>query len=327
MPANNNNPLGRTQRLRYRVPCRLIGVELDVRTNDTRVADLARAALDAGGAQADEGGASPMVVSIIVHPGRTARGTGDIRYRVHAGVLLGSGPGVMLSADRSAGRATAFIAAERLDHGFRRGVLECLGLFLATRRDRVAVHAATLVHGDTAALLLGPSGSGKSTLAYALCRTGCRLLAEDAVYLATTDGLRLWGQASGVGLRDDVLPLFPELARRRLPRQQDGKSHVAMPWGGQPRLPAPVRSFKGRIVVCALRPRQRAATRRLSSTEARSALDARREPGFDLDPAYSRVASQLADAPVYGLRTDHDTAIMCSRVLRALAKATHPASG
>ena len=89
------------------------------------------------------------------------------------GWLAASG-GSMLSAQMSAGVATAFVTPElAADEGnLRHNVVECLGFLLVNYRDRTPVHAAAVVRNGRAVLFMGQSTAGKSTLCYACVRAG-----------------------------------------------------------------------------------------------------------------------------------------------------------
>jgi hypothetical protein len=61
-------------------------------------------------------------------------------------------------------------------------------LLLRQLSGELGLHGAAVELGGRAVVLVGGSGYGKSTLAAALCARGGRLLADDAVALATADG-------------------------------------------------------------------------------------------------------------------------------------------
>lgn len=79
-------------------------------------------------------------------------------------------------------------------------------------RGALALHAAAVVSGTGATLLLGPSGGGKSTIAAALAaRHGWRLFADDVAIVRSEPDVpadaafAVWPAATGVCLRRDAL--------------------------------------------------------------------------------------------------------------------------
>jgi hypothetical protein len=70
----------------------------------------------------------------------------------------------------------------------------------ATIRGLEVLHASGVVLDGRAVLLIGPPGAGKSSLAAALLRVGGRLLSDDAVALALSDGA-LVAHAGSVALQ------------------------------------------------------------------------------------------------------------------------------
>lgn len=83
---------------------------------------------------------------------------------------------------------------------------------LLPRRGALALHAAAVVSGAGATLLLGPSGGGKSTIAAALAaRHGWRLYADDVAIVRSEPAASMgaafavWPAATGVCLKRDAL--------------------------------------------------------------------------------------------------------------------------
>ncbi len=192
-------------------------------------------------------------------------------------------PGSVGVADATAGEVVAMVSRQLVaDRAhFRYGVLEALTLALLTRFDRQPFHAAALVRNDTALLLTGPTGVGKSTLSYAAMRAGIDVLTDDAVYLQTDPGFRIWGIPGHLHLPVDAGRHFPELVGAPRTLIANGKEKIAVPRrGGGAASRAPTVSDAG---ICVLQrgtggPR----ARRASPAEVKSLLRARREPGFDV---------------------------------------------
>jgi len=82
---------------------------------------------------------------------------------------------------------------------------------VAARSDRLVLHAAAVAQEGRAIGLVGPGGAGKSTLGAAFCRSGYRLVTDDALLIhregssfivtPTYGSLRLWPDvAAAVGI-------------------------------------------------------------------------------------------------------------------------------
>jgi len=161
---------------------------------------------------------------------------------------------------------------------------------LATLDDRLPLHAAGVVLGERAALLVGPSGSGKSTTAYACHRAGLDVLSEDTVFLSRAGTPRLWGYTDRYYLSHDSTRWFPEIVHSPLRQRPNGKLRRAIAAGNiRPRLsvsiePVVVLIDRSSDVVC----------EEVSPAEWHDYLARPLESGFDLyEAAWLSAQSQL----------------------------------
>lgn len=300
--------LGHTTPLTAQIELPLLGLPVLYRSNSPDLIGAAERALGAWRglpAGAIEAG-PPLVVDMLVQP----LGSGDpprdpaerLVFRAHGDTFLAGGGGSLLSADMAHGRALAFVTPELAadEANLRSLVIECLGLLLATRRDRTPIHAAGLVRAGRAVLLHGPSGSGKSTLCYAALRAGFALLAEDVVHVSLSGGTRLWGSLSPICLLPDAPRLFPELAGLEPRVRSNGKLKIAVEGGSGGAL-----LHTGPVAICLLerRPGQASRLEPAPADAAIAALGDAREPGFNLlrDQAPAAAAA-LAAGAVYRLQ-------------------------
>ena len=152
------------------------------------------------------------------------------------------GPCVEAEADSAGGSARVRVRPECAadPETFGHGVLDTVTLFLVTARDRQPVHAAGVALGGRALLLAAPGGTGKSTLAYALLRSGCAVLADDAIYLQSDPGLAVWGRGTRISLPEDARERFPELGTHPVTRRADGRPRILVPLEGPLGRPAGV---------------------------------------------------------------------------------------
>jgi hypothetical protein len=173
---------------------------------------------------------------------------------------------------------------------FRDAVLEAMTLALMATQDRHPIHAAGIVDGPRALLLVGPSGSGKSTLAYVAQRAGLGLLSDDHVWVQLEPSLRVWGRPSGVRLLPGSPHRFPELAGHRTAwRGGKEKLHVRIEGADRGQSADDMR-------VCLLRRGDTAASlRKLDARAVADGLTRRVDAGFDRYPArHELVVAELS---------------------------------
>ena len=305
--------LGHTADLAHRATFPLLGVPVEVRSNSASV--LAAAECAFGGwrdlAPALMAQVPPAIVSVVVQPvepALTAYGPRPFVHRAHDGCFVASDGANLLTARYDEGRALAFIAPELLlrEAQLRHNVLQLLALLLATRHDRVPLHAGAVVVDGLAILLAGRSTAGKSTLCYAAVRDGFELLAEDVVYISRAPGLRLWGLPERIHLLPDAVRFFPELIGVEPEIQANGKLKIGIETAsiGAGRA---VRHAE-RVVVCIIK-RHAGAVTRVEAVDpkwAAAVLSEDREPGFDLYEGTRAAAEAVAAGGAYRLTVGHD---------------------
>ncbi len=93
---------------------------------------------------------------------------------------------------------------------FRWHFLELAFFLMLEAKGWMGVHAAALAKNDKAILIRAKSGGGKTTLAYAGARQRFQALAEDVVWLDSSEQ-RWWGTPWSFHLLPDATTLFPEL--------------------------------------------------------------------------------------------------------------------
>lgn len=207
----------------------VLGAPLCIASNDARILALADRVFgywsDLDPALIDE--AHRARIDFIVEPEHTAPPlSGRIRYRHHEGIVLGTGPGFLLSADRNEGRGLVFVHPNTTHDELllRRYIVEYTALLLATRHDRAPLHAAAVAKNGKVLLLAGPSGAGKTSLLYGLYRAGVPIIAEETVCIAQEPELRMWGHVSGLGLAEDAVTHFEELSKIPTRQMPNGKT-------------------------------------------------------------------------------------------------------
>lgn len=102
--------------------------------------------------------------------------------------------------------------------------LESSVMTLVVTAHLAPVHSALIARHGVGVALCGESFAGKSTLAYACARSGWSFVADDGTFLLRnrTDRYAV-GNPYGIRFREDAKNLFPELAKHRIARRQNGR--------------------------------------------------------------------------------------------------------
>jgi len=304
---------GHTAELAWRATFPLLGVPVEIRTNNARVYAAAKAAFDewhklpANLVRAQP----PAKVDVVVHELEGAQPPGDARpfvYRSHGSRFLGSDGVNHLSAELDRGEAVAFITPAMVKRGaeLRQNVLHLLALLLVTQHDRVPLHAAAVVLDGHAFVLAGPSTAGKSTLCYACARDGFQVLAEDAVYVAREPTLRLWGMPRQIHLLPDAVRFFPELASVRPETQPTGKFKMTIETARFGHERPILHAERATVCVVGRHDGPQTLIEPLAAGEAVRVLSADREPGFDLYDGAPEVAERLTASGAFRLIVGSD---------------------
>jgi len=308
--------LGHTAPLDQRAQFPLLGLPLEFRSNSPAVIAAAEEAFGRWRDLAPKliAPGDLLTVDLIVHPAQANQHStmpqAEFIQRVHGDWFIASSGANLLTARRDHGQALGFVTPELVADNahFRYNVLECLGLLLASWRDRTPIHAGAIAHAGRAALLVGASGSGKSTLCYACARAGLSLLAEDVVYVGMRERLRLWGNPGRIHLLPDAPRFFPELADRPVQIQANGKRKLAVDLAelGTTLL----HCHAERAVICLVRRHDGRASSLtpIAPQIAIAALSRNLEAGFDLSSSTKIVAEALAAGGAYQLEVGRDLA-------------------
>jgi len=196
-----------------------------------------------------------------------------VRIEVEGGRLRSVGSGPQFWADAQTLTGFCGVPAElAADPGrLASEALDTLLLFLLTRSGRTPVHAAGVMCGQTALLLVGPSGSGKSTLSLSAMARGLQILSDDTVYIQLQPCFRVWGFPRPLHVFPADAPGFISATRLRA-----GKLKAVVPL-----TPGAATSMATQAAVVLL---QRDDHIRLDPIAPAVAVDAlaRLEPGFDL---------------------------------------------
>jgi hypothetical protein len=282
--------LGRNVRCRHATEIPVLGIPTRFESNAPSIIEIAHEGFGRWSEVLDDApqsDAGPVLVRIVLDQTMDELlGAGVERrlaYRMpDARRLLLAGPGVIGVADATSLQSYAWVAPAvvRDREHFRYAVLEALANFHLSVLDRQPLHAACVERDGLAMLLVGPAGVGKSTLTYTAAREGCRILAEDIVWLQLRDTFAIWGLAARLHLPPDAARFFPELRALRPMVQSSGEEKLVVPV-------EPERAAReGRIAtatVCLLDRSDRRSARLVRATpeEVATALG-EFETGFDL---------------------------------------------
>lgn len=224
-------------------------------------------------------------IRIVVHDGAEAvrpRPRLVSRMPDHECLLIHSS-GSLAMADGSRGEGILYVTADLLDAGepFLAGVLDAVTLMLVTRFDRVPVHAAMVVRGDSALLLASTGGVGKSTIAYAARRAGYRVPADDTAFVQLNPQLRIWGAARALRVPRAAARWFGELGSLEPSVGVDGDEKLVVPLHASAAATSP-EPLVGRVAVCQLtRTGSRVALEPRTPTALAGVLSGGLEAGFD----------------------------------------------
>jgi hypothetical protein len=247
----------------------------------------------------------------------------EVHFKIENEILTGSGPGFEFHVDRKSGIAEVWLESEvlKLASFFKHNILGAIVRFLVFSKDRVPLHASTIIRDETALILYGQSGSGKSTLSYQLLKQGADILSESAVFIASEGGHRLWGDIQDIYLRPDAKGIFPELANYPEKTLPNGKTKIPvhLPVVGtknQRRL-----YFSGPMILIILERSEDSHSRLLEINhhDAINKLIFERESGFDLSDKFEDTVKQLPVINTYVLKSGNDL-IFKAEMLEKLCK-------
>ncbi|MBI2073618.1 MAG: hypothetical protein HYT81_11435 [Gemmatimonadetes bacterium] len=237
-------------------------------------------------------------VRLIAHSGTLAEPSGapvvsrmpdNDRLVIHA-------PGSVALADAARADGIIYAAPSLIATPDRlaEAILDPVVLLLVTADDRVPIHAALVGRHRVAVLLAAASGTGKSTLAYAALRSGCRVSADDVVYVQMEPRFRVWGAGRALRVPVEARRWFAELTDLAPVAGPDGEEKLLVALvEAEPSAPVAERT-----AVCLLR-RAGAAPglRRVDPPTVAAALRGGLEPGFDrFADRLDRVVERLSEA-------------------------------
>jgi hypothetical protein len=323
-----SEPLGHSAPITHRALYPLLGVPLVVGSNSSAVLEAAERSFGRWRSlpAAQVADAPPLRLNLFVHQAggvdaATAMLLPFVQRLWRPYYLTASGESIA-TANLETGEAVGFVTPELLasDLHFRYNLLECLALALVTQRDRYPVHAAAVVRGERALLLVGASAVGKSTLSYACVRAGWQLLAEDAVYVslgqnllvapsvATPSVAAVWGAPWRIHLLPDAPRHFPELVGIAPQIQANGKLKLALDLTTLSDLPPRTSAAQARVCLLSRRAGAAASAEPVAPAEAIAALTQGLEPGFDLSRRAHAVAAALAGRRAWRVTVGSDLA-------------------
>lgn len=303
-----DDPLGRTAVLEHTTTIPVLGVPLQIRSNAPDIIALAATAF------ARWRSLDPALVArdlhasldIVVHPGDEAPLPTALVLRRHGSMFVAAGGANLFVTDLQRAHATVFLTPTALANpSWVDWHALAWGRFVVSLTDRVPFHAAAVVRNGTAVLLIGSSGVGKSTLAYACARAGWQILAEEVVHVSLRHGLRLWGDPAVIGLSEDAIRWFPELAGHPVSIRPDGKRWRPVPVPTSALGPL---MHTGPIVLCRLDRgdgAQAEVERMDAPTDVRAFFEV--EDGFDQMPEqFPAAAAAMLEQPVVKIHLDSD---------------------
>lgn len=254
-----------------------------------------------------------MIIKIYELPNKHLGAiTEKVNFKIEKEILNASGPGLEFHVDRKSGIAEVWIESEvlKLASFFKHDILGAIVRFLVFSKDRVPLHASTIIRDETALILYGQSGSGKSTLSYQLLKQGADILSESAVFIASEGVYRLWGDVQDIYLRPDAKGIFPELAYYPEKTLPNGKTKipVQLPIIGtrnQRRL-----YFSGPMLLIILERSENSQSHliRISHQDVIDKLTYERESGFDLSENFYETIKNLPVTNTYILNSGNDLA-------------------
>jgi hypothetical protein len=282
--------LGRDVRCRHATEIPVLGIPTRFESNAPSVIEIAHEGFGRWSEVLSDTplcDAGPVLVRIVLDATiDEVLGAGTHRRLVYrmpdAHRLLLAGPGVIGVADATRLQSYAWVAPPVVSdrEHFRYSVLEALANFHLSVLDRQPLHAACVERDGLAVLLVGPAGVGKSTLTYTAAREGCRIVAEDIVWLQLRDTFAIWGLAARLHLPPDSARFFPELRALRPMVQSSGEEKLVVPVEPQ-RAARNGRVASAAVCLLGRSDRRSARLARATSEEIATALGTF-ETGFDL---------------------------------------------
>lgn len=253
----------------------------------------------------------PMTIMINELPNSDNRKPNEqIHFKIEKDFLSASGNGLDFHVDRQSGRAEVRIESKvlKLENFFKRDILGAIIRFLIFSKDRVPLHASTLIVNETALIIYGQSGSGKSTLSYQLLKRGAEILSESAVFIASEGSSRLWGDVQDIYLRPDAKEIFPELTNYPEKTHPNGKIKIQLPLplfgkANQHRL-----YFDGPMFLIILDRSEDSESHliEIAQKDVVKKLSAERESGFNLSEQFEETIHHLPVISTYLFKSGND---------------------
>ncbi len=160
---------------------------------------------------------SPRAAEVVVDVarGEVARPSGRPLYFLGAVQVFVEGAGYALfdgvaRADVTRGGERVAARVPASDHAWLGGLLHAALLLALRLRGWFELHAAGLVSGERAALIIGDAGVGKTTALFSCVERGARFLSDDRVLLRDIDGVLAYPREAH--LSDQTVAALPSLA-------------------------------------------------------------------------------------------------------------------